>query len=138
MPNEHNRVGIAGTVYHQVSGHNPTSSSLRGTMHLESDEEAFVRSPSKPLGASWEPLKFGHLPGCSVLCVRNLEPSGGPAIELGRVRPTLTGPSNDRKCESLGLVIPPGMITVLYPGGMKVALRCPGSEAHYSLFAAPE
>jgi len=126
MPNEHNRVGMAGMVYHQNPGQNATSFPLRGSMKLASEEEAFVRSPPKPLGASWEPLNLGWLSACSMLCVRNLEKPGGPVIEIGR------------DGMGWGLQIPPGMTTVLYPRGIPPALRCPDGEAHYSLFAAPE
>lgn len=133
MPNEHSRVGIAGTVYYQNPGQDPTGAPLRGSMQLESGEEAFTRSPPKPLEASWEPLDFGWLSACSLLCVRNLEPQGGPAIELGH-------PANESGYPGagLGLWIPAGMTTVIYPRGITLALRCPDGEAHYSLFAAPE
>jgi len=126
MPNEHNRVGTAGMVYHQNPGQNATSFPLRGTMKLTSGEEAFVRSPPKPLGASWEPLNLGWLERCSVLCIRNLGKPGGPSIEMQGGG----GP--------LDLWIPAGMTTVIYPRGIVIALRCPDGEAHYSLFAAPE
>lgn len=125
MPNEHGRVGMAGSVYYQTPGRDATGTRLRGSVQVESGEEAFTRSPPKPLGASWEPIELGWLPSCSMLCIRNLEEPGGPKIQVGR------------DGMGFGLWIPPGMTTVLYPR-VPIALRCPGGEAHYSLFAAPE
>lgn len=130
MPNEHGRVGMAGSVYYQTPGQDPEKGTkghrLRGSMQVESEEEAFIRSPPKPLGASWEPIELGWLATCSMLCIRNLEEPGGATIEMQGGG----GP--------LDLWIPAGMTTVIYPRGIVLALRCPVGEAHYSLFAVPE
>lgn len=132
MPNEHNRVGISGTVYHQVSGSNPTGNPLRCSMNLSSPEEAFSRTPPNPIGKKWEVLDLGWLPKCSMLCIRNLEKPDGFTLHLGF---RLSGDVSS--IGALPLIVPPGMLTVLYPTD-KLALCCPNGEAHYSLFAVPE
>lgn len=135
MPNTHNRVGIAGTIYHQVPGHNPTSASLRCSMPLKMErEEAYSRSPPKPVGSEWQPLDLGWIGGkCSVLCIRNLESEAGLGIEIGA-----DGYPDKLTPQVLTLAIPPGMATVLYPFNESIAIRCPGGEAHYTIFAVPE
>lgn len=138
MPNTLNRVGIAGTVYHQLPGHNPTSTSLRCSMSLKTEEEAFSRTPPDPVGEKWQGLSTGWLPAYSMLCIRNLEKSGGSTLQIG-MSPT----EGSKDLVSLPLTIPPGMVTVLYPLSKLsptcvIALRCIDGEAHYTLFAVPE
>ena len=125
MPNKNNRLGIAGTIYHQVAGSNPTSSSLRCTMLIKTSEESFSRTPPKPLTKSWLKLNLGWLPKCSLLCIKNLEDVGGHTIQIGFLD------------VQLPLIIPPKMVTLLYPES-HLSLRCITGEAHYSLFAVPE
>ena len=127
MPNTHNRVGIAGTVYHQNPGQNPTAMPLRCSMSLQKEEETFSRSPPEPVGEKWQKLNLGWLPKCSMLCIRNDEKAGGSTLFLGGGIPVV----------SLLLSIPPGMVTVLYPTA-GLWLRCVDGKARYSLFAVPE
>jgi hypothetical protein len=135
MPNTNSRVGIAGTVYHQLPGHNPTPTSLRCSMFLKTEEEAFSRTPPNPVGRKWQKLDLGWLPGCSMLCIKNLEKPGGNDLEIGSPSVILSGQSHP--IVPLPLVIPPGMVTVLYPT-TELAVRCLGGEAQYTLFAVPE
>lgn len=134
MPNTQSRVGIAGTVYHQNPKQNPDSFSLRCSMPLKMEEEAYSRSPPKPVGSEWQSLDLGWIGGkCSVLCIRNLESEAGLGIEVGA-----DGYPDKLTPQVLTLAIPPGMVTVLYPFNESIALRCPSGEAHYALFAVPE
>ncbi len=133
MPNTQSRVGIAGTVYHQNPKQNPNSFSLRCSMPLNTEEEVFSRSPPDPVGKEWQELSIGWLPGCSMLCIKNLEKKvGGNILEVGVVLPV-----GDHKIVPLHLVVPPGMVTVLYPT-TELALRCVNGKVQYTLFAVPE
>jgi hypothetical protein len=104
-------------------------------MPLKTEEEAFSRTPPNPVGRKWQGIELGWLPGCSVLCIKNLENPDGNTLEIGSSSVILSGQSHP--IVPLPLVIPPGMITVLYPT-TELAIRCLGGEARYTLFAVPE
>jgi len=128
MPNEQNRITIAGTAYHQLAGQNPFSVPLRGTMRLTSEEQVYSRTPPQGVGEVWEVLDTGWLKSrCSVVYIRNEEPADGSTIEMG------SGGS------ILPLCVPPGMVGVFYPTGT-LAIRCnPGrGTAKYTVYAIPE
>ena len=136
MPNEQNRVTIAGTAYHQLIGQNPFSVPLRGSMPLTSEEQVYSRTPPKGIGEAWELLDTGWLRGrCSIIYIRNEEPIGGPRIEIGKEGTEIGGLS----IFPVPLCVPPGMVGVFYPIG-SLAIRCEagGSAARYTVYAIPE
>ena len=131
MPNDQNRITIAGTAYHQLAGQNPFSVPLRGTMPLTSSEQVYSRTPPDGVGEAWEALDTGWLKNrCSVVYIRNEEPADGAAIEMGRGG-TPTYP--------LPLCVPPGMVGVFYPTD-SLAVRCRQGQgtAKYTVYAIPE
>ncbi len=150
MPNAHDRVTIAGTLYHQIAGQNPTSVSLRCTTHLLTDEQVYSRSPSKGIGPKWELLKFGWIENPSVLIVKNEEEVDRKKdpeewresiiwIELDSDPNELVDSSKEVVAIlPPTLYIPPGMISILYPAG-PLCIASGGSESvRYSLTALPE
>ena len=147
MPNERDRITIAGTLYHQISGSNPTSISLRCTQHILSDEQVYSRTPPKGIGPEWEALKLGWVEKCSLLCIKNEETSDPKdagqwkekTIMIGRgvIGEDCPGPRN--KGELTPFCVPPGMVSLLYPSNViPLYIRSGGADSiKYTLFALP-
>ena len=134
MPNTLNRIVIAGNIYHQNAGENPTSIELACTRSLsdEGNEQPWNRTPGKGVGEDWEQLNLGWIEGNpSLLLLRNLDDTAygsedweGKHIEI-------------RYSGETPFVVPPGMPTVLYPQ-KPLEIRCRVGEARYTIIALPE
>ncbi len=142
MPNKRDRITIAGTVYHQISGSNPTSISLRCTQHTLSSEQVYARSPPKGVGPGWEPLNLGWVEKCSLLCIKNQEAVDPKNTEEWKSKMLLLGWTEDYPAPIILLIpfgVPPGMVSLLYPTEeAKFLIKSGGAESvKYTLFALP-
>lgn len=149
MPNVHNRVTIAGTLYHQVSGSNPTSISLSCTQHILSNEQVYARTSPKGIGPEWEPLSFGWVEDCFLFYIRNNEAADPKNAEEWKKKTILVGSGTKENPEvgiyvmniqRIPLCIPPGMVSLLYPslGEGSLHISSGGDESvKYTLFVLP-
>ncbi len=144
MPNKQNRITIAGTLYHQVSGTNPTAIPLRCTIHpLLSSEQVYSRTPPDGIGPEWEPLSFGWVEKCSVLYLRNNEVVDPKDTEQWKEKSIMLGWTEDHPdpiAISLPFRVPPGMVSLLYPvsSRAKFLVKSGGADSvKYTLFALP-
>ncbi len=142
MPNERDRITIAGTLYHQISGSNPTSISLRCTQHILSDEQVYSRTPPKGIGPEWEALKLGWVEKCSLLCIKNEETADPKDTEQWKEKSLLLGWTEEHPNPislSLPLHVPPGMVSLLYPYVYTTfQIKSGGADSvKYTLFALP-
>jgi hypothetical protein len=139
MPNTTNRITIAGNIYHQNSGDNPSSFSLGSTRPLPDDarEEVWNRCPPKGIGPEWKRLSLGWIDemDCSLLALRNESDGvyGEPSWEDFTIEICEEGGEDHPS------IVPPGLITIIYPRpGHQLQIRSRKLVAKYTVLAIPE
>jgi hypothetical protein len=141
MPNARDRITIAGTLFHQNPGTNPTSVPLRCTRPLLSSEQVYARTPPDGASLEWNSLDLGWIKKCSLLFLRNDEKLDPKDAEEWERKSLLLGwKEKHLSAETLlPLRVPPGMVSLLYPSAeTDLLVRSGGAKSvKYTLFALP-
>lgn len=139
MPNARDRITIAGTLFHQITGTNPTSVPLRCTQHLLSSEQVYARTPSDGASVEWKSLDLGWIKKCALLYLRNDEKLDPKDTEEWERKSLLLGQVEKTVETLLPLRVPPGMVSLLYPSDeTDLLVRSGGAKSvKYTLFALP-